>query len=515
MKPPTLGFEAVEFIESSCVHGPGDMQGEPAKLTDEAVGFLLDVYELEPVTGRRRYKRACLVRPKGWSKSELAAFIALFEAFGPCRFKGWDEEGEPVGRGVQTPIVRIVATEEHQTGNIFDNIYFNVTEGPLSSRLGVDAGITRINLPGGGNIRPVSAGSASKDGGKETFIAFDELHLFILPELHRLHQTFLRNLRKRTGSDPWSLETTTAYRPGENSVGQTAMEYAAKIAAGEALDSGFLYDHRKPAGEYDLEDPGQRLAALRSAYGDCDWVDFAQIVADWDDPTTDRTDWERYYLSRVVVAADTFIDPARWAVCADATRSFHDGDPVALGLDTSLVDDATALVGCRTTDNHMEVLGIWQKPDGRAGVGWQVPFDQVDGAVRRAFRERNVLRLYCDPQYAHSLLDAWSLEFGAKRIFSWPTNRAVPMSAALQRFYVAVATRDLSHDGDTVFAQHVGNARTWLSQGRVLVRKDQPHSPRKIDALIAATLALEAAADARAAGEDIALAPASRRAWGF
>jgi phage terminase large subunit-like protein len=513
--PPSLGFAAADWIEAFCVEGPGDVRGQPAKLTDEAVGFLLDVYELVPVTGRRRVKRAMLVRPKGWSKSGLAGHIGLFEAFGPCRFDRWDQDGSPVGRRVQTPVVRVVATEENQAGNIYDNIYFNLTEGPLAGTPGLDAGLTRVNLPDGGTIRPVSAGSASKDGGKETCVLFDELHLFLLPELHRLHATYLRNLRKRKASDPWSLETTTAYRRGEGSVAESAMGYAAKILSGEALDAGFLYDHRQPAGEFDLDDPVQRMAALRSAFGDCDWVDFEQIVRDWEDLTTDRVDWRRYYLSQIEAGADAFLDPAAWAACADPGKSLHDRDFVCLGLDTSLVDDATALVACRPGDYHLELLGVWQKPEGRAGIDWQVPYGEVDAAVRQAFGKYRCLRLYCDPQYAHSLLDAWSLEFGAGRIFSWPTNRAVPMSAALQRLYVGVMTREVTHDGGSVLAQHVGNARTWMSQGRTLVRKDAPHSPRKIDALIAATLALEAAADAHAAGEDVEKTPVRRRVWSF
>jgi phage terminase large subunit-like protein len=512
--PPTLGWEAVDFIERFCLNGPGDVQGEPAVLTDEAIGFLLDAYELEPVSGKRRWKRAMLVRPKGWNKSGLGAWIALFEALGPCRFDRWDGDGKPVGRRVRTPIVRCIATEESQAGNCFDTIHFNVTEGLLARTAGIDAGLTRINLPGGGNIRPVSAGAASKDGGRETFVLFDELHLFLLPELHRLHQTYLRNLRKRVGSDPWSLEVTTAYRPGEGSVAETAMQYAAKIVAGEALDAGFLYDHRQPDPELDLDDPDQRIIALRQAYGDCSWVDFDQITRDWDDPTTDRFDWARYYTSRVVVSADSFIDPADWVRIVDATRSLHDGDSVAVGLDTSLVDDGTAVVACRLSDGHIERLGYWQKPDGRAGVGWQVPYAEVDACVRGAFDRFRVTRLYCDPQYAHSLLDAWGRDFGPKKVFSWPTNRAVPMAAALQRFFVAVRTGErISTDGDTLLATHVGNARTWTSQGRTLIRKDGHHSPRKIDLVVAAVLAYEAAADSVAAGEDAEPAPRSRKAW--
>ena len=77
-----------------------------------------------------------------------------------------------MGRPVKVPYIRCMATEEGQTGLVYDTIYFNLTEGPLSEVMGVDAGLTRVLLPGGGEITPSTASSASKDGGKETWSGF-------------------------------------------------------------------------------------------------------------------------------------------------------------------------------------------------------------------------------------------------------------------------------------------------------------------------------------------------------
>ncbi|WP_329575839.1 hypothetical protein [Streptomyces sp. NBC_01361] len=38
------------------------------------------------------------------------------------------EPGEPMGRPVKVPYLRIMATEEGQTGNVFDTIHFNLTD---------------------------------------------------------------------------------------------------------------------------------------------------------------------------------------------------------------------------------------------------------------------------------------------------------------------------------------------------------------------------------------------------
>jgi hypothetical protein len=178
---------AVAWMEYFVVHGPGDVQGEPVRHGDEYTGFVVDCYAVDDDAGRLLYDSAFSSRPKGRDKSGLGARIGLFEAFGPARFAGWAEggavyryqPGEPMGRPVKVPYLRIMATEEGQTGNVFDTIHFNLTDeaSPLSMVPGVDVGLTRIILPDGGEIMPSTASSSSKDGGKETWVCFDETHL--------------------------------------------------------------------------------------------------------------------------------------------------------------------------------------------------------------------------------------------------------------------------------------------------------------------------------------------------
>jgi hypothetical protein len=73
-------------------------------------------------------------------------------------------------------------------------------EGAVSATPGLDVGQTRTFLPDGGKIQPITAKAVSKEGGRESFAAFDESHLFITPELHRLHDT---NAAKRKVAEPW------------------------------------------------------------------------------------------------------------------------------------------------------------------------------------------------------------------------------------------------------------------------------------------------------------------------
>jgi hypothetical protein len=172
-------------------HGPGDVQGQRIHHGDEYFGFVLDCYALgdDPHNANMLYDSCFFSRPKGCDKSGLAARIALFEALGPCRFAGWARggevyrdpwgfgfkyvfrPGEPMGKPCQTPVIRCMATEETQVGNVFETIYFNLTddECPLSHVPGVDPGLEKVNVPNGGVIRVSTASGTAKDGGRETF----------------------------------------------------------------------------------------------------------------------------------------------------------------------------------------------------------------------------------------------------------------------------------------------------------------------------------------------------------
>ncbi|WP_230395620.1 hypothetical protein [Plantactinospora alkalitolerans] len=175
-------------------HGPGDVQGMAIEHGDEYTGFIVDCYAQgdDAKNNHLLIDAAFLSRSKGCDKSGLGARLSLFEALGPCRFGGWArggevyedpwglgfryeyQPGEPMGKPIQVPYVRILATEEGQTGNVYDSIYFNLTDDdcPISEVPGVDCGKGQVFLPWGGRIMPSTASGASKDGGKETFSVF-------------------------------------------------------------------------------------------------------------------------------------------------------------------------------------------------------------------------------------------------------------------------------------------------------------------------------------------------------
>lgn len=503
---PTLGFVVADWIEHHTCHGPGDVQGEPIHLDDEWLRFLLHAYRLDPATGRRAFDEAVLSRPKGRAKSELAGLVGVAEAFGPVRFDGWDAAGQPVGRPVRSPLLKCLATEESQAGNTFENIAFIAAQWGPDVHPEVYGGVrgarqyqsaTALYLPHGGEIRASTSGSASKDGGKETFVVADETHLYVLRELKAMYGTVRRNLGKRKAAEPWLLQTTTAYRPGEQSIAEETLTAWRK---GE-LSPAVLVDHREAKGRVDLDDEAHTLAQLRHVYGDAaGWMDLDRIYREMRDPRScpDVATAARYYLNRPMSTADAWIalDVVERQVRAEPVAA---GEAVALGFDGSLRDDATVLVGCRMSDGFIFPVGIWAKPSGPEASWWEVPRAEVLAAVREAFDRYDVSRLYADPHEWRSDIDALAEEF-PERVVPWETRRDTAMSAALDRLRTDLVNGSVWHSGDRVLMEHFGNAHVRRRGSLTLVRKEHPDSPRKIDSVIGAALAYEARADALAAG---------------
>ncbi len=499
---PTLGWQVVEWIEANLVHGPGDVQGQPIVLDDELTRFLCHAYRVDPDTGRRAFRRCCLSRPKGRAKSEFAAMVVCAEALGPVRFDRFDGQGDPVGRAVRAPFIRCLATEETQAGFVYESVLVMLACLRDEHGADLDIGLTRTYLPGGGEIRPSTASSSAKDGGKETFTAADETHLYVLPELKRMHAVVRRNLAKRRDAEPWMLDVTTAFLPGEESIAEELHQHAAKAMPGQLEAEGILYDYRAAPPIADWHDDAEILAALRAVYGPAaGWMDLRRLLAEIRDPHADPADSARYWLNQLVASSDQWLPAQAWALCARPGEQVEAGDRIAVGFDGSRFDDSTALVGCRLSDGHLFMVGLWEKPDGRAGDGWEVPREEVDAAMHAAMSEHAVVRCYADPPFWQAEVDAWAREW-PEAVVAWWTQRDAQMSRALERFHTDAIAGVLTHDGDPALARHVANARKRKTRAGVGIRKDRQRSPHKIDAAVAAVLAYEARADALAAGLD-------------
>lgn len=177
------------------------------------------------------------------------------------------------------------------------------------------------------------------------------------------------------------------------------------------------------------------------------------------------------------------------------------GTQIAVGFDGSDVSDWTVL-GAETRDgfsftprygpNRLPTIWKPEEWDGR------VPRDQVRIAVDELFERFQVARLYADPWRWETDIEDWALVYG-ERVLPWPTNKVVPMHAALERFRTDLAEKRIRHDGCPLTATAMANAKELpKTSDRYILGK--PSLTQKIDPTMGRVLAHEAAADARAAG---------------
>lgn len=537
LRSRTLGWLATWWIETFIMQGPGDVEGDPIVHGDEFTGFILDCYALD-AKGRRCHDSAFFSRPKGCNKSGLAGEIGLFEALGPCRFAGWAkggekyeflgktytyEKGEPMGRPNKNPIVRVMATEEDQTGNVYGMMKLNLEEGVLAQlkAYGMLVGNTKVSLPFGGEILPSTTGASSKDGGKETFVVFDESHLYTTNTLRNMYATVTRNLVKRRNvAEPWSLETTTMYSPGQESQAEKTFEFAEKIMASqEAVSRGerpmvrrakLLYDHRWGECE-DLSDEVALRAAVQDAYGEAmEWVSLDGVVDDIFDPRRSESESRRYFLNDVTSEQNSWIEVSQLASVRVPVMEIPPKTLITLGFDGAVTDDATALIGCVVETGELFRIKISEKPDAplknRDGTEriWEVDPVAFDAAVAFAFKTWKVAGFFADPPYWQTYVDKWDAQYGEQLLVKaapasairWWTKRDTQMSLALERLHDAICNefKDVRIQADKQMMRHFLNARVWERPAGNVIGKESRKSPKKIDACMAATLAFEARA---------------------
>lgn len=514
---PTLGPAICEFIETHLVFGPGDLRGEPYRLDDQKRAFVYRMYEVwpadaldgqgNPIGGRRRFRRCCLSLQKGDAKTEFAAILAACELHpeAPVRCYDFDSYGRPVGRGVTDPYIPMVAYTEEQTEDLAYAALKAIIElSPLARDF--DIGLERI-MRRGGDGKAVALASApdARDGARTTFAHKDETHRWTLPRLKRAHRTMIANLPKRMAADPWELETTTAYSPGEGSVAQETAEYAAKVHDGEIRDSRLFYFHRQASDGYDLADRAQLRAAVIEAAGPtAAWKDIEGICDQWQDPSADLAYLERVYLNRPVAVADVAFDVVRWVALASDYRP-DEGALITLGFDGSRFDDATALVATEVETGFMWPVAVWERP--QTVEDWEVPLDVVDAVVDETFRTYDVWRMYADPSKWDAPLATWAGRYGDKKVLAWPTTLYRKMALAIKAFAGAIVSGEVAHGADPVLTRHIGNAvrhhlnfRDDDESPLWLIQKDRKGSPNKIDGAQAAVLSWQARLDAVASG---------------
>jgi phage terminase large subunit-like protein len=201
--------------------------------------------------------------------------------------------------------------------------------------------------------------------------------------------------------------------------------------------------------------------------------------------------FRRYRLGQWVTVEDAWLPDGAWAACADPLSPIGDGAEVVIALDGSFSRDCTALVAATVTDRpHVHLYRLWEAPEGARD--WRVPVVAVEDAIRDACGRWRVLEVAADPfrwQRSLEVLDGDGIP--VSEFF----QTAARMGPATARFYQLVVDGELTHDGDPALARHVANAILKADSRGARLAKEHKDSKRRIDAAVAAVMAVHRAAD--------------------
>lgn len=505
----TLGWGVLAWMFTYILQPGGPHAGEAFMPTDEQARFILWWYAVDPSTGRFVYRDGVLRRLKGWGKDPLAAALALAELCGPVAFSHFDPSGEPVGKIRPSAWIQVAAVSQDQTRNTF-TLFPAMASAKMRETYGLDINKTIIFSKAGGMIEAVTSSPLSMEGKRPTFVIKNETQWWLENNSgHDMSTVISGNVNKAAYGGCRSLAICNAHIPGQESIGEQDWDAYQKMASGQAIDTGLLYDAvEAPAGtpvseipspDDDPEGYAQGLEALRQgllvARGDAVWLDVENIIASILDIREPITESRRKFLNQINAAEDSWIAPHEWDQCMDAElRPLQQGDMITLGFDGSKGNDWTALVACRVEDAAIFLIKAWNPER----YNNEIPRELVNNTVEWCFSHYNVVGMRADVKEFESYVDAWGAQFGRKLKvkasgkhpvgFDMRSNQKV-FTLDCERFEAAVLESDVVHNGDMTLRSHITNAHRRPNNHGISIGKATKDSSRKIDAAVCAVLA--------------------------
>lgn len=497
----TLGWEALGWCGVWLQHS----RGKPWRFTDEQARFLLWWFALGE-DGTFAYRDGVLQRLKGWGKDPLGACLCAVEALGPSRFADWAPDGSPIATDSPEAWVQTAAVSLEQTKNTM-RLFPGLFTAEAKEHYRIQVGKETVNALGDSRlIQAVTSSPSTLEGARATFVLLNETHHWDSSNAgHDMADVIERNATKSADGAARTLRITNAFEPGQDSVAERDREAWEAVDAGRVMDAGLLYDSLEAPPKAPLTvDEAPRV--IRSIRGDAVWLNVERIVQSIADIRNPASRSRRFWYNQIVAAEDAWMAPYEWDACKADAFEVAEGEEVVLFFDGSKSDDATALAGSRMSDGHVFTLGVWQRPAGwDPKVPWQVPREEVDGVVGRAFAQYKVLAFFCDPgsgkdddgeRYWDPYLDAWGQAHGTKLILhavtTGPKQHAVrwdmgnprhqeEFTDGVKRTHEDILERRLTHDGHKTMRTHVANARRRTNPWGVTIGKEHRESSRKID----------------------------------
>ena len=347
----------------------------------------------------------------------------------------------------------------------------------------------------GSVYRVLSAEAYSKEGLNPHFVLFDELHAQPNRELFDVMSLAMGARGKQATLVAITTAGVKADNTGRDSIAYSLYQYGQKVARGEVDDPTFFMAWWEAAAEADhrLE---ETWADANPGYGDLsDPGDFVSAVR-----RTPESEFRTKRCNQWVSSQLAWLPNGAWDNC-HADFTITPDDDIVLGFDGSFSGDASVIVGAtipKTDDEKVKVFMVkaWEKDLESDDDGWRVDIADVEQTIIKFCAEHpNVKEIACDPFRWQRSMQV--LEEAGLPIVEWPSTNARRMVPACAKFYDGVVEGTLMHDGNPILARHLDNAVVKTDNLGPRIVKDKRNSPRKIDAAVAAVIAVDRATTAR------------------
>jgi phage terminase large subunit-like protein len=498
--PPTDGPYVREWMTRAVRFTDGHRGGEPFECEPWQAAFLDDAFELDPVTGRRVYQQAVLATPKKNGKTQLAAALALYG----LSADGCDGELE------MNPQVPIAAAARKQAAELGMTARQMALASPsLRRRLRVMQ--HDIHAKRGGRLWWVASDADTIHGIKPSFSVTDELgshkneyvYTTILQSsinrVQPLHLTISHVGVERYGVFGTMYDTIRSHPKlevygGKGKNGRLKKEPALMILRDR--EAGFLMYWYGIGDRDDLDPEDPRVW---EASNPASWVERDALERLYLSPAILDSNFRRWHCNQWVIGADAFLPAGAWQACGDEEMAIPAGADVFVGLDGAKKHDYGALAVCwpQVIPGEQEPVFNLTTRMYRAEDSATSIVGRLGNQVRRTAGRFTLHEAHYDPHFLTETADALEDEGIDMLEFAQTPGR---MGIATKRFRELVLSGRIRHDGDPELAKHVANAVT-VEAGENLWRVSKGKSREKIDGLVAALMAVDAAYNAWRRGD--------------
>jgi phage terminase large subunit-like protein len=466
MEPVTDFVEAFGLITKDSVAGKA---GNPLVLREWQKRLVEHLFAWDKDGLRNRVSLVGMPRKSG--KSALGSAMGLYSLIlGP--------------KGAE---VYSVAAEKEQARIVFQDAKRTVEASPELS------GLTKlyrdaIELPAFNSVyRVLSAESVTKEGLSPTTVIFDELHAQPDRELFDVFSLAMGARGKLSTLIAITTAGVRSDRNGKDSIAFSLYNYGKRLAMGEEVDDTFFMAWWESEGDHRLRETWDEA---NPGFGDLNAEsDFESALK-----RTPEAEFRIKRCNQWVSSVETWLPAGSWDECAGEVTLTAE-DEIVLGFDGSYNGDASVIVGAvvpKVEGDPVKVFMVkaWEKDLEHDGPEWRVDIGEVEQTVMDFCQKHNVKEIACDPfrwQRSMEVLEGYGLPVVA---FPQSPQRMIKACAG---FFDSVAEKRLIHDGDPLLARHIGNTAVKLTPAGPHIKKENPNSPRKIDAAVAAILAVDRA----------------------